>query len=282
VEIKGIANLREHLKTAKNVFVKISTFRGVAETFPSKTYTQVKSQLDELEAKYGPMMEAMSFIVEKEIPNADEVGYDGYCIDGEFPNEAFYGFEIKNKAYLGKLVDYDDLPDEVIEANTRLSYHMEGYRQFWSTELRGKTVIDITARHASPAGETFCQAFENLPEILYFGAEGKLVHAKSSGKFVAQIILCSEWATHHPLAIEFPEEIRPFVKIYNHCRIDGVDYCIPDSTHAAEVASVVAVGDTIEEVCKQAKELAEKVSGFQLKAQCDYLDQAVKEMEDNL
>jgi hypothetical protein len=28
--------------------------------------------------------------------------------------------------------------------------------------------------------------------------------------------------------------------------------------------------------------LAEKVSGFQLKASSDYLDQAVKEMEDNL
>lgn len=279
VQIHGMTNLRAYLMENENVFVKLSAFRGMAETFPSKNYTQVKSQLDQLDADYGPIMEAVDFIVEKEIPNADEVGYDGYCIDGEFPDNAFYGFEIKNKAYVGKLVDYDELPDEVKEANTKLSFHMDGYRQFWSTELRNRFVIDITARHASPAGETFCFAFDNLAEILWYGADGVLVHTKTKAKFVAQIILSSPWAPTHPLAIEFSEDIRASVKIYNHCRADGVDYCLPDDTAAEEVGSVVAAGETLKEACDKAKEAAEKVSGYQLHAHCDALDLAVEEME---
>jgi hypothetical protein len=172
------------------------------------------------------------------------------------------------------------LPDEVKTANTKLSYHMDGYRQFWSTELRNDKLIDITARHASPAGETFCQAFDNLPEILWSGAEGILVHAQSSAKFVAQIILCSEWAENHPFAVQFPDEIRPFVKIYNHCRINGVDHCIPDETRAKEVGSVVGLGNIPKEACDKAKAMAKQVSGFQLHVECDALDEAVKLMEE--
>lgn len=278
-QIHGITNLRSYLKEHENVFVKISTFRGMSETFESKNYIQSKDQLDELESRYGAIMELIDFVVEKDIPDAEEVGYDGYCIDGEFPNNSFFGFEIKNKAYIGKLVDYDELPDEVKKANTKLSYYMDGYRQFWSTELRNGIVIDITARHASPAGETFCQAFDNLPEILWFGAEGKLVHAETSAKFVAQIILCSPWAENHPIAIQFPESIRQVVKIYNHCRINGADYCIPDETRAKECGSVVGLGKTIDEACKAAKDAAQQVSGFQLKPEIDSLDKARQEME---
>jgi hypothetical protein len=280
--IHGMTALREYLKNHENVFVKISSFRGMSETFPSKSYDLVKSKLDTLESSFGPIMELTHFIVEADIPNAKEVGYDGYCIDGEFPDKSFYGYEIKNKAYFGKLVDYDELPGEVKEANTKLSYHMDGYRQFWSTELRNGFVIDITARHASPAGETFCQAFDNLSEILWYGAGGVLVHARSSSKFVAQIILCSEWAESHPLAIKFPDKIRPFVKIYNHCRVGGIDYCIPDETRAKEIASVVGLGNTVEEACKAAKEMAKQVEGFGLHAECEALDEAVKLMEDEL
>lgn len=278
-QIRGITALRAYLKQNENVFVKVSSFRGLAETFESKNYVQSKSKLDELEARYGAMMDVLDFIVEKAIPDAKEIGYDGYCIDGEFPNNAFFGPEIKNKAYFGKLVDYDELPREVREANTKLSYHMDGYRQFWSTELRNDTLIDITARHASPAGETFCQAFDNLPEILWYGAEGKLVHAKSSAKYVAQIILCSEWAENHPFALQFPEAIRPFVKIYNHCHINGVDYCIPDETRAKEVGSVIGLGNTPQEAVNAAKDRAKQVTGFQLYAECDALDEAMSEMK---
>jgi predicted RNase H-like HicB family nuclease len=282
-QVHGLENLRLYLQQHEGVFVKISAFRGLGETFESENYDQSKGQLDDLRAKHGALMDVVDFIVENKIPDAKEVGYDGYCIDGEFPDSSFFGIEVKDKGYFGQLVDYDKLPKSVKEANTRLSYHMQGYRQFWSTELREKDgkgyVIDLTARHASPAGETFMQALENLPEVLFFGAEGKLVHGEWSAKYAAQIILCSEWAEEKWQPIAFPDEIRPFVKIYNHCRIDGKDYCVPQIAKMKQVGSVVALGNTPEEAIKLAKERANKIKGYDLEAEVDALDKAAKEME---
>jgi hypothetical protein len=279
-QIHGLENLRVYLQQNENVFVKISGFRGIGETFESETYEQSKGQIDEYGSKYGRMMDLVDFVVEKKIPDAKEIGYDGYCIDGEFPDNAFVGLEVKDKAYFGKLVDYDELPDEVKDANTKLSYHMDGYRQFWSTEIRNGVVIDITARHASPAGETYIHAYANLPEILYSGAEGKLVHGETTAKFAAQIIFCSEWAEEHCLELFFPEEVRPYFKIYHHCIIDGVDCCMPQLAKMKQVGSIIGLGNTPDEACNAAKERAKQVKGYDLEAETDALDKAVKEMED--
>lgn len=278
--IQGLENLRVFLKENENVFVKVSGLRGIGETFESENYDLSKGQLDELRSKYGAMMDVMWFIVESKIPDAKEVGYDGYCIDGEFPDNAFFGYEIKDKAYFGKLVDYDELPDEVKEVNTKLSYMMQGYRQFFSSELRNEYAIDLTCRHASPAGETFCHAFKNLPEILWNGAEGKLVHAISDYKYVAQMILLSEWACDHWQPVQFPDEIRPFVKLYNHCRINGMDWVVPQMAHMPQVGSVIGLGNTPEEACDQAKERADLVKGYDIEGEAEALDKAVGLMEE--
>jgi hypothetical protein len=279
-EIVGLENLRVYLKENKGVFVKISAFRGLGETFESDDYEQSKGQLDELRSKYGALMDITHFVVEKKIPDAKEIGYDGYCIDGEFPNNSFFGKEVKDRAYFGKLVDYDDLPTEVKNANTKLSYHMDGYRQFWSTELRNQHVIDITARHASPAGETYIHAYDNLPEILWYGADGKLVHGETDAKFAAQILMCSEWAEEHCYPVFFPEEIRPFVKLYHHCRIEGVDYVMPQLAKMKQIGSVIGLGKTPDEACNAAKERVQLIKGYDLEAETDALDKAAKEMEE--
>lgn len=283
-KVHGLDGLRDYLKEHDDVFVKVSALRGLGETFESQNYEMVKGQLDELRSKYGALMDEIDFIVEQKIPDALEIGYDGYCIDGEFPDSSFVGVEIKDQAYLGKLVDYDELPESVRETNTKLSEHMDGYRQFWSTEIREKDgqgfLIDVTARHASPAGETYCQAFDNLAEILYYGAQGELIHPETESNFCAQIILCSEWATEHSYAVKFPEEIRPFVKLYNHCRIEGVDVVMPQLASMKQVGSVVGLGATIEEAVESAKERAEQIEGYDLEIEADALDKAVSEMEE--
>jgi hypothetical protein len=283
VQIHGIDDLREYLKSHKDVFVKISAFRGIGETFHARNYEQVKGQLDQIESKCGPMSSVMDFVVEENIPDSIEVGYDGYCVEGEFPNQSFVGVEIKDKAYFGKLVDYDSLPQSVRETNTRLSYHMDGYSQFWSTELREKNgkgyVIDLTCRDASPAGEIYCSAFTNLAEILWAGAEKRLVHPVSSARFGAQIILTSEWAECHWQDVEFPESIRPFVSLYNHCRIEDEDYVIPQVAKMRQIGSVIGLGNTPEEAIKLARERADQVSGFDIESEYDSLDKAREQLD---
>jgi hypothetical protein len=284
-QLVGVAALREHLKTHKDQYVKVSTYRGIGETFLSATYEQSEGQVNELESKLGGLAKILPFVVEDAIPDSIEVGYDGFCIDGEFPEKAFFGVEIKDQAYVGQLVAYDSLPRTVRDTNTKLSKALAEYtyRQFISTEIREKGgkgyLIDLTCRQASPAGETYCHAFENLPEILWYGAEGKLVNPECSTPFAAQIILCSEWAEEHWQPIQFPEEIRPWVKLFNHCCVDGMDYVVPQMAKMKQVGSVIGLGKTMDEAVKIAKERAEQVKGYDLESECDALDKAVEDME---
>ena len=285
-QVEGTKGLRAHLKTHKNQFVKISSFRGIGETWFAEDLEMAEGQIIEIENKCGALANVLHFICENQIPNAVEVGYDGYCIDGDFPDVAIVGVERKDQSYFGRLCEYDDLPESVRDTNDKLARALgeNKYRQFFSTEIREagkkKFLIDITARHASPAGEVYCGMFENLADILWNGAEGKLVNPITKFKFGAQIIICSEWySLGHWQPVRFPEEIRGAVKIYNHCRVDGVDYAVPQLANMKQVGSVVAFGNTPEETVAKCKEIAEQVEGYDLETEADSLDTAVKELE---
>lgn len=279
-KIAGLENLRSYLQQNDDVYIKISNFRGLGETFHSENYDIVRGQLDDLRDKHGVLMDIVEFIVEKSIPDAVEDGYGGFCIDGEFPNLSVYGCEVKDKAYFGKFVNYDDLPEDVRTVNTKLSPSLNGYRQFFSTELRNGVPIDFTVRQSSPEGEAFCHAFDNIADIIWYGSEGTLVEPKTDFKFIAQIILCSDWAEDHWAAIQFPEAVRPFVKLYNHCRINGQDYVVPQLAKMKQIGSVVGTGKTPKEACDMAKKNADAVKGFDLDAETESLDKALKLMED--
>lgn len=285
VQIIGTSNLRGYLKANQKQYVKISAFRGIGETFYSESYDLVKGQIDELDARLGPLASFLGFIVEEAIPDAVEVGYDGYCIDGQFPKTAVVGIEKKDKAYFGRACQYDDLPETVRKTNDALSKVLGEYqyRQFFSTEIREKDgkgyLIDITARHASPAGEVYCEMFTNLAEILWEGSAGNLVEPVIEEPYGAQIILCSEWAETNYEPIKFPESLRAFVKLYNHCRVNGLDYTVPQLAKMKQVGSVIALGKSPEAAVKLCKERAEQIHGYDLETESDALDEAVQEMD---
>ncbi|HSS98258.1 MAG TPA: hypothetical protein VLK33_14565, partial [Terriglobales bacterium] len=226
------------------------------------------------------------FVCENEVESKREVGYDGYCIDGQFPDMAVFGVEKKNKAYFGIASKYDDMPESVIQINDELATMLNRYkyRQFLSTEIieeegsDNKFLIDLTCRQASPAGEVYCEMFDNLPEIIWEGADGKLVQPKISKKYGAQLMLTSDWAVEHCQKVEFPEDIRQNVKLYNHCRVDGVDWIIPQTVKMKHIGSVVAISDSPEESVSECKELASQVSGFDIAYNEDALDEAFSEM----
>src|SRR5438445_198336 len=160
------------------------------------------------------------------------------------------------------------------------------YRNTFSTELRDEYCIDLTCRHASPAGEVIVEAIENLPEVILAGAEGKLVEPEWSHKCGAQIIVTSEWAEEHTLLLDFPEEVRPYFKIYNHCRVDDegpigmADYFVPQLAKMKQVGSVVALADDPQEAIDLCKERAQLVRGFDIETEPDALDKACEEMEE--
>jgi hypothetical protein len=284
--VTGTDALREFFKKKENQFVKISAYRGIGETWLAKDYELAEGQICDIEHKCGALAKVLDFICEDAIPDAKEVGYDGFCIDGQFPDVAMVGIEKKDQSYFGRLCKYDDLPENVRAVNDKMAAVMSqfNYRQFFSTEIREKGkkayLIDVTARQASPAGEVYCGMFKNLAEILWEGAQGRIVNPKSDYEYGAQILLCSEWyGLGNWIPLRFPEEIRPFVKIYNHCRIHGVDYAVPQLANMKQVGSVVAFGNTPKEAVDKCKEMADQIEGYDLDTEADSLDEAVKEME---
>jgi hypothetical protein len=290
--VHGVNELRTFLQehtTDSGWFIKVSLLRGLGETWKAENYEQAKGFIDEFEAKNGGLSHLMHFIIEAPIPDCDEVGYDGYCIDGQFPSSSMYGWEVKDCAYIGQVSDYSDLPLNVRKVNDALSEPLREfqYRNFFSTELRNEYCIDPTCRHASPAGEVLVQNIDNIGDVLWSGAEGVMVDPVFKYKYGAQIILSSEWARDHWQLVQFHDEIREHVKLYNHCRVnDGNgnnDYVVPQFVphfdKMQEIGSVVALDDDPEEAVSKCKEYAEQVKGFKVTCDCDSLDKAYEEMQ---
>lgn len=278
--IIGLDALREHLRKHDDQHVKISKTRGDMETFHSPNFDEIEPRLDELEHNLGAKKKVMQFIVEQGIPDAIEVGYDGYSIDGVFPQNALVGVEVKDKAYVGKTMRYGALPEAVRSVNAKLSpiLKREKHRGFMSTEIRiakeGAFLIDPCQRCGSPPSELYQNLIENLGEVMWHGADGIVVEPEFAGKWGAQVILLSDWADKNWQQVSFPKELRDNVKLRNFTIIDGEFYVIPQQSTYPEIGAVVATGNTAKEAIENCRAIAKDVDGYSVEKPVDALDEA--------
>src|SRR5215831_9530304 len=283
--VTGLDALREHLKTHDDQYVKVSAFRGDTETFHAPNYKHAETQLDELEHNLGAKKKIMEFICEDAINDAIEVGYDGYNIDGKFPQNAILGVEVKDKAYVGKTMRYERLPGVVKEVNSKIAPTLKlvGYRGFISLELRCKGdkgyLIDPCCRMGSPPGELYGLWIANLAEILYEGAGGIVIEPEYTAKYGAMCLLLSDWADNNWQQVEIPERYRDNVKLRNHCIIKGEDYVVPQWTGMPEIGAVVAVADSAKAAMDQVMAIAEEVHGHSIEKPVDALEQADEDLK---
>jgi hypothetical protein len=284
-QIRGLDRLRDFLKDNDDHYVKISRTRGDMETFHAPTYKLIEPRLDQLEHMLGAKKHIQEFIVEAPIAPAIEVGYDGYTIDGKYPQTALYGVEIKDTAYLGQVVPYRQLPAGVQEVNRRLAgmFNDWTYRGFWSSEIRikgGKPyLIDPCCRMASPPGELYQMMITNLADVLWHGAMGDLVEPEFSDTWGAQIVMRSSWTEKEWAAVDFPASIADNVKLSYLTRIQGRNYFIPQPVEMAEFGSVVATGSSPDDAIKNVTKIAEKVEAYGLKFNFEALEDAKADME---
>jgi len=284
--VKGLDALRAHLKSHDDQYVKVSAFRGDTETFHAPNYAHAETQLDELEHNLGAKKKLIEFTVEDAINDAIEVGYDGYVIDGKFPKTAALGVEVKDKAYVGKVMRYERLPENIKDCNAKLAPTLKGfgYRGFISTELRCKDdkayLIDPCCRMGSPPGELYGIWIANLAEIIYEGAGGIVVEPEYTAKFGAMCLLLSDWADNNWQQVEIPKKYKDNVKLRNSCVIDGETYCVPQWTGMPEIGAVVAVADSAQTAMDQVKEIAEQVHGHSIEKPHDALEQAWDDLKE--
>ncbi len=287
--IVGLDNLREHLKSHEDVWIKVSAVRGDMETWHSMNYDLSETRLDQLEQSLGAKKHIEEFIVENAIRDAIETGFDGWIIDGESPQTGMAGVEIKDEGYLLAVKDKSDIPPEIIWCNDKLKPFFKGnqYRGWYSTEVRivkeGDELIpyliDPTCRCGSPPNEIYQNLFSNWGEIIWNGAVGELVEPEPVFKFGAEALIHSGFADSNWQPVYFPDSVRPFIKLRNHCRINGKDYVVPQDAKLPEIGAVIGVGNTMDEAIKHLQENCSQVKGYYLDIKTKSIPVAIEEME---
>lgn len=279
VAIHGLEDLRNYLKDHENVFVKISSNRGDFETFESKRYDLSEPKLDQLEHQLGAKKLIAEFVVEAAIEPAQEWGIDAFTIDGQWPIRTFSGFECKDVAFIGRVMEWDAIPQYLRDPNEKLSpfFEKHQYRGFFSTELRitperETFLIDPCCRLPSPPNEIQQMVFDNWAEIIAAGANGQMVEPNTVHKYGVCAMIHSSFADQNWQSLKFPEDVRPFVKLRNHCKIDGVDYVVPQAVGLPEVGAVIGLGETLDEAMEHLKENAAQVEGYYLEIKTESLD----------
>lgn len=281
--IKGLTKLREHLSGVKNKWIKVNQYRGNMETWHHIDIEHSFQELDRLAIEFGGLKDSVTFIVQDFIETDVEIGYDGWCVDGEFPEQSFQGYEKKNELYLGSLLAFDKLPEQVKTINKALSPLLKeyGYRNFIATEIRIKDdvpyFIDPTMRMPGQTGEQLLETCSNLPDVIWQGAQGKLIKPEFKYKFAAEATMHytagGEWKV-----LKVPDKIRQWVKMAHYCEKDGM--CHFPSKSNDELGVVLGVGNTIEKAVSALMENLEQLSDEPIRCELDGFMDLIKDIRE--
>lgn len=278
--INGSDNLLKFLKGKKDLWIKISRFRGDFETLHWVDEISTMDPLLDIIKDMGPVAKTIEFVVDEPINDALEPGYDGFNILGDYPDVAGWGYEIKDKVYVGKIGDYSKFPEPILSSNRKLAKALKAlrYAGFISTEIRYKdkkaNLMDVCARGGNPPLDAMLECYSNWPEIIYWGARGRVITPKATGKYVAMAIIGSEYSDKHWQTIQFPESEKRWYKFKNLITLEGKNYIVPVEQGLMEIGSVVAVENTLELAISKVKERAGKLIAHDIDVQVKYFEDA--------
>ena len=252
--VVGLTALEKVLKAEPDRWVKINRFRANVETFHHVDYEHSVPMLNYLRDEFGGVSEKVVFVVQEPIPDAQELGYDGFCIDGKYPKKSFQGYEKKNELYLGSWLDAEEMPKIVTRVNEALGPVLAeyGYRNFLATEIRDEFFIDITPRMAGQTQEHLQDTCTNLAEIIWAGANGELVEPEFKAKFAAEATLHYTGCDEDWKVLRISEEAKPYFRLTGYVQ-DGDMFHFPPGKND-EVGVCIGNGDTIEAAIENLEE----------------------------
>lgn len=277
----GLTDLENKLRNVDDRYIK-GKLRGDMETWHHQNITLSKSELDRMRHDLGTYQEKETYIIETPIEAISEIGYDGYVIDGMFPEISCCGIEVKDKCYIGKMVRNNYLPKQIKDVNDKISPILQsyGYRSAFSTEVRVTKdkigyFIDPTLRFPEPNTALTLEMYENYSEIIWDIANGIVPQIKYKYEWGCQFIVKSDMAKTEPIAFQFPEEYRNNIKIKN-LTIDefGVSWYNPNNVEMCEVAAVIGMGQSMDQAISMAAEISKTVKGFDIKINTDCTEDA--------
>lgn len=282
-KIVGVDNLRKHLKTVENKYIKVNKFRGNMETWHHIDADHSDAELDRLDIEFGGLCDEIVFIVQDHIKTDVETGCDTWCIDGKFPEKFSQGYEKKNELYLASIVDGDKLPEVIKTVNEALAPLLKEfkYRNFMATEIRVKDgvpyFIDPTMRMPGQSGEQLLETCTNLADIIWYGSNGVMVEPDFKYKFSAAATMHytagGEW-----MVLKVPEKVKKWIKLYHYCKRDDIYHFPPNDS--GELGVVLGMSNTIEGAIEKLKEHLEEMKGEPIECKLEGFVELLKDIED--
>lgn len=280
--IRGIENLRELLlNTEDEGYVKVSYWRGLAETFHHTSPFSTRAWLDDISLRAGPYGDYVDFIVERPIGGEPcvEIGFDTYVADGLYPDLIAYGYEAKDAAFA---LNTRSLPARLKQVAQKIQPILKDYKYRGpiSTEVRvvpkGDYFVDLTARFPEPPSSLQRFMIANWAEIMYETAQGRIVEPEYLATFGIEIVMKSAWGAEHPLALQIGRPDR--VAIHGHAVIGGQDYA-SSPAELEEFGAACGYGNTLEAAIKDALDAADSVKGFQVSYDASALDELIETIQ---
>jgi hypothetical protein len=279
----GLDNLRKHLTGKSDKWLKRSYFRGDFETYHFKSMKHLDPWIDDLRKRIGNLSEDIEILVQNTVDSECEIGYDGFCVDGEFVNNnCLLGYEVKDKGYLGKIMDK---PSNIVKSvNDKMSsiFKHHGYRGHYSSEIRitknGKAFfMDATCRAPLPPSELMTEMYKNYADIVWNISGGEVPVLEPIAKYGAETILYSSWNITNELCVEFPDDISKYVKLYNQTRRGGNSYIIPNNGDGA-FGAAIGIGKTVKEAIDMCIDVASQIKADEL----EYDKNLISEIEEKI
>ena len=257
--LKGIQSLSDELKKpeSKGKWVKVSTYRGICETFQNKGYKYSMPKLDVMATKLGAYRNDQEFVLEDSIPGT-EAGDDRFLVNGVSLPIATFGFENKDKSYSCRATEVESIPGPVKAVTDALApvYKQHNICGMISSEVRVSEdqkpyFIDCCARAGSPPSELICELYENFAEIVWAVAGGEMITPIPIAKYAAEVLIKSEMAPTDWVPLDFKESDLKRLKLRNLCKIENQYYYIPQDGGTI-LGGAIGFGDTLEEAQMEA------------------------------
>lgn len=285
-EIVGIDALREHCQQVKDRWIKLTPqYRGFRETFHHIDYPSSRQEIDSMAAESDLLQTALRFISEKPIKSNIEGGLDTYTIDGQHPDVAVQGYEKKDKCYFATVMPYQQIPEEIRGPSDALWGLLRELqcRQFISSEVKvtddGQSILlDNTIRLPSPAGEEQMELYDNISQIIYEGAQGRLVQPVLTARFACEAMIEHHGDNEHWRSLVVPESVRQWVKLYCSTFRDGRIGIAPLGHDI--IGAVVGIGDTPKQALEHCQENAEALKDQNVTVHMEAMAGVLQEIEE--
>lgn len=283
--VTGVSALADYLKDKKDVFIKISRWRGSWETLHWYSQAEDGHRIAEWAVKFGGAKEKVRFLCFAKIDTKLELGCDTFNINGQWPKHVVHGIEKKDCAYFAAVTPLKDMPPEITDIMHAFSPVLQklGYACQWAMEVRvadtGNFFIDATTRLGLPSTASQLINMKNFPEVVYHGAHGELVEPEYEKPFTAECMVKIHGKPGSWDTVILDPELDKHFKAFDCCLIDGQLWFPPDEAPVEEIAWLVSTGDTPTECAEEMNRLADLLPDY-ADAQVEALADIIREIEE--